>query len=113
MSQLIGSRQNTLPNSFSLTMPAENYGEIHAQGFDLQLGYHGNNKDFSYYGNLTMSYGWNKTIKQDYAENARWIDIPVGKSQAGNLIKLFVHRKNWMHLKQNIRITSITVYHRS
>ena len=74
---ILGSRQNTLPNSFSL-----NYGEIHAQGFDLQLGYHGNNKDFSYYGNLTMSYGWNKTIKQDYAENARWIDIPVGKSRS-------------------------------
>lgn len=79
---ILGSRQITLPNSFSLTMPAENYGEIHAQGFDLQLGYHGNNKDFSYYGNLTMSYGWNKTIKQDYAENARWIDIPVGKSRS-------------------------------
>ena len=79
---ILGSRQNTLPNSFSLTMPAENYGEIHAQGFDLQLGYHGNNKDFPYYGNLTMSYGWNKTIKQDYAENARWIDIPVGKSRS-------------------------------
>ena len=79
---ILGSRQNTLPNSFSLTMPAENYGEIHAQGFDLELGYHGNNKDFSYYGNLTMSYGWNKTIKQDYAENARWIDIPVGKSRS-------------------------------
>ena len=79
---ILGSRQNTLPNSFSLTMPAENYGEIHAQGFDLQLGYHGNNKDFSYYGNLTMSYGWNKTIKQDYAENARWIDLPVGKSRS-------------------------------
>lgn len=79
---ILGSRQNTLPNSFSLTMPAENYGEVHAQGFDLQLGYHGNNKDFSYYGNLTMSYGWNKTIKQDYAENARWIDIPVGKSRS-------------------------------
>ena len=79
---ILGNRQNTLPNSFSLTMPAENYGEIHAQGFDLQLGYHGNNKDFSYYGNLTMSYGWNKTIKQDYAENARWIDIPVGKSRS-------------------------------
>ena len=79
---ILGSRQNTLPNSFSLTMPAENYGEIHAQGFDLQLGYHGINKDFSYYGNLTMSYGWNKTIKQDYAENARWIDIPVGKSRS-------------------------------
>ena len=79
---ILGNRQTTLPNSFSLTMPAENYGEIHAQGFDLQLGYHGNSKDFSYYGNLTMSYGWNKTIKQDYAENARWVDIPVGKSRS-------------------------------
>lgn len=27
-----------------------------------------------------MSYGWNEVIKKDYAENARDIDIPVGKS---------------------------------
>ena len=77
---ILGNRQNTLPTTFSQSMPAENYGEIHAQGVDLQLGYRGKSENFSWFGNLTMSYGWNKVIKKDYAENAQWIDIPVGKS---------------------------------
>lgn len=79
---ILGNRQNTLPTTFSQSMPAENYGEIHAQGIDFSLGYHGRSKDFTWFGNLTMSYGWNKTIKQDYAENSQWIDIPVGKSRS-------------------------------
>lgn len=78
---ILGSRQNTLPTTYSLSMPAENYGKIHAQGFDFQLGYRGQSQDFSYFANLTMSYGWNKVKKQDYAENAKWLDIPVGKSR--------------------------------
>lgn len=77
---ILGDRQNTLPTSFSLSMPAENYGQIHAQGIDVTVGYRGQSRDFSYFGNLTMSYGWNEVIKKDYAENAQWVDIPVGKS---------------------------------
>jgi TonB-linked SusC/RagA family outer membrane protein len=77
---ILGNRQNTLPSTFSLSMPAENYGEVHAQGFDFQLGYRGQTNDFTYFANLTASYGWNKVIKKDYAENAQWIDIPEGKS---------------------------------
>lgn len=79
---ILGSRQNTLPSTFSLSMPAENYGQIHAQGFDLQLGYRNGNGNLNYFANLTASYGWNEVIKQDYAENAQWIDIPVGKSRS-------------------------------
>jgi TonB-linked SusC/RagA family outer membrane protein len=78
---ILGNRQNTLPSTFSLSMPAENYGEIHAQGFDFQLGYNGKNDKFSYFANLTASYGWNKVIKQDYTQNAQWIDIAQGKSR--------------------------------
>ena len=77
---ILGSRTNTLPSTFSLSMPAENYGEVHAQGVDFQLGYRGQSRDFSYFANLTMSYGWNKVIKKDHAENAQWIDIAEGKS---------------------------------
>jgi len=76
---ILGNRQNALPATFSLKMPAENYGEVHAQGFDLQLGYRNNTPTFSYSANLTMSYGWNKVIKQDHAENAKWYDIKEGK----------------------------------
>ena len=77
---ILGNRQVSLPTTFSQSMPAENYGEIHAQGIDFQLGYRGQSRDFTWFGNLTMSYGWNEVIKKDYAENAMDIDIPVGKS---------------------------------
>ena len=77
---ILGNRNQSVPTSFSLTMPKENYGEIHAQGFDLTLGYRNKWGDFDFYGNLTASYGWNEVIVQDYAVDAKWIDIPVGKS---------------------------------
>lgn len=61
-------------------MPAENYGKVRAQGIDFKLGYSGQSKDFTYFANLTASYGWNEVITKDYAENAKWYDIPVGRS---------------------------------
>ena len=77
---ILGYRQATLPTTFSMEMPAENYGQVHAQGFDLSVGYRGATKDFSYFANLNMSYGWNEVIKKDYAENAKYVDIPIGKA---------------------------------
>ena len=77
---ILGARFKSVPTSFSLSLPDENYGEIHAQGVDFQLGYQGKSKDFTYHGNFTLSYGWNKVIQKDYSENAQWIDIPEGKS---------------------------------
>jgi hypothetical protein len=53
---------------------------IKAQGFDLSLGYASPKKELTYYGNLTASYGWNKVVTQDYAQNAQQIDIPTGRS---------------------------------
>lgn len=79
---ILDTRVVSLPNTFSLSMPAENYGEMKAQGFDLQLGYNGQSGDFSYFGNLTMSYGWNEITKKDFAENAQWIDVAQGKSSS-------------------------------
>lgn len=77
---ILDNRVLSLPSTFSLSMPAENYGEVHAQGIDFKLGYNGQTKDFSYFANLTASYGWNEVITKDYAENAKWYDIPVGRA---------------------------------
>lgn len=77
---ILDNRQATLPTTYSRDMPAENYGKMNAQGVDFQLGYRGRSKDFSYFGNLTMSYGWNEIKYKDYAENAQWIDNPIGTS---------------------------------
>jgi TonB-linked SusC/RagA family outer membrane protein len=77
---ILGTRNGVLPTTFSLTMPSENYGQIHAQGIDFNLGYHNMIGEVRFSGNLNLSYGWNKVIKEDYAQNAQSIDIPVGKS---------------------------------
>lgn len=77
---ILGPRSLSIPPTFSLTLPAENYGVIKAQGFDLSVGYENKKKAFTYYGNLTASYGWNKVVTQDYAQNAQKIDIAMGRS---------------------------------
>ncbi len=77
---ILGMRTLSVPPTFSLTLPPENYGVIKAQGFDFSLGYASSKKAFTYYGNLTASYGWNKIVTQDYAQNAQEIDIPTGRS---------------------------------
>lgn len=77
---ILDNRQATLPTTYSREMPAENYGKMNAQGIDLQLGYRGQSRDFTYFGNFTMSYGWNEIKYKDYAENAQKIDIPIGTS---------------------------------
>ncbi|OJV12310.1 MAG: SusC/RagA family TonB-linked outer membrane protein [Dyadobacter sp. 50-39] len=78
---ILGSRTLSVPPTFSLSLPPENYGKINAQGFDLSIGYTSKkDRAFTYQGNLTASYGWNKVITQDYAQNALPIDIPTGRS---------------------------------
>ena len=77
---ILDNRQATLPTTYSRSMPAENYGKMNAQGIDVDLGYRGQSKDFTYFSNATLSYGWNEITYKDYAENAQWIDIPIGTS---------------------------------
>lgn len=77
---ILDNRQATLPTTYSRDMPAENYGKMNAQGVDFELGYRGQSKDFTYFANATLSYGWNEIKYKDYAENAQWIDIPIGTS---------------------------------
>lgn len=77
---ILDNRQATLPTTYSRSMPAENYGKMNAQGIDVELGYRGQSKDFTYFANATLSYGWNEIKYKDYAENAQWIDIPIGTS---------------------------------
>lgn len=40
------TRVVSTPTTFSQKLPAENYGEVHAQGIDLRLGYNGASGDF-------------------------------------------------------------------
>lgn len=78
---ILGDRGASVPTSYGRKVPKENYGQVNAQGFDLSIGYNNQFGEFDFHGNLTLSYGWNNVVIEDYAENAKWIDIPVGKSR--------------------------------
>jgi TonB-linked SusC/RagA family outer membrane protein len=77
---ILGPRTASVPPTFSLSLPDENYGQINAQGVDFSLNYNNNTGDFSYYAGLTASYGWNKVVIKDYSENAKSYSVPLGRS---------------------------------
>ena len=78
---ILGTRQVRLPQTFSRSMPSENYGQMNAQGFDFSLGYRNSTSGkLSYFAVLNMSYGWNKYILIDDPENPRNDQIRVGRS---------------------------------
>ncbi len=78
---ILGTRQNSLPTTFSRSLPAENYGIVNAQGIDLRIGWEDRTGNVDWSATLTGSYGWNKVIKQDYAQGLLDWQIPVGKSR--------------------------------
>lgn len=77
---ILGARATKVPSSFSMNLPDENYGKLNSEGLDFSLGYSNSIKDFEYYFNMTLSYGWNKVTRKDHAENAKWVDIEEGKA---------------------------------
>lgn len=77
---ILGTRQNSLPTTFSRSMPAENYGVVNAQGIDLSIGWRDRTGNVDWHANLTASYGWNKVIEKDYAAGVLDYEIPVNKT---------------------------------
>lgn len=77
---ILGPRTASVPPTFSLSLPSENYGQINAQGVDFSLGYNNRSGNFSYYATATASYGWNKVITEDYALNGKSYKNPQGRS---------------------------------
>lgn len=53
---ILGTRNLDVPPTFSRQLPAENYGEVHANGFEVSLGYNNTFGDFNVSGSLVASY---------------------------------------------------------
>lgn len=60
---ILGTRSLDVPPTFSLKLPAENYGEVHANGAEMKLGYSNTFNDFNVFGSLILSYA-NATYKK-------------------------------------------------
>jgi TonB-linked SusC/RagA family outer membrane protein len=77
---ILGSRQNTLPTTFSLSMPSENYGVVDAKGIELSVGWKQKSGEVDWHANLTASYGTNNVKVRDYPTSYLPIQVPVGKT---------------------------------
>lgn len=62
---ILAKRIQTISPTFPREMPAENYGEIHANGVELSVGYNNNTGNVKYYVNANASYGGAKYITKD------------------------------------------------
>lgn len=77
---ILGDRQNSLPTTFSRSMPKENYGVVDAQGIDFSVGWEDRTGNVNWHADLNLSYGWNEVKVKDYADGLVDWEIPVGKS---------------------------------
>ena len=72
---ILGSRQSSTPSTLGASLPDENYQEIDAKGFEIELGYTGktagSKNRVTYYARGNFGYATNKVIQKDEAENLR------------------------------------------
>ena len=62
---ILGTRIQTTPPTFSLSLPAVNYGIVNAQGYDLSIKYADKFGKVNFNTGITASYGYAKWIKRD------------------------------------------------
>ncbi|MCG8310136.1 MAG: TonB-dependent receptor [Cytophagales bacterium] len=77
---ILGGRVLSLPTTFGGNMPDENYGEVHSNGYELELSYDnsiGNKINYYVKGNFT--YATNEVIKKDVATNIQDWQDPIGR----------------------------------
>jgi len=78
---ILGTRNQSIPTTFGANMPPENYGEVHSNGVELELGYNGSiGKAFKYFVNGNFTYATNEVVKWDQAENVRPFEDRIGKT---------------------------------
>ena len=59
------SNRNSAPMLIGASLPAYNMGEMENAGFELDVNYRNNNRDFNYWGRFNYSFARNKILFQD------------------------------------------------
>lgn len=77
---ILGTRALDVPPTFSQKLPAENYGEVHAQGAELSIGYENKFGDFNISGSFVASYANANYAKYDDDKVAYDYERKVGRS---------------------------------
>ncbi len=73
---ILGSRINSVPPTFSRSLPASNYGEIKASGIEAMIGYRNRTGQLNYYVNANLAYGNAKYVIQDQNITYPWQKNP-------------------------------------
>ncbi|MDY0104078.1 MAG: TonB-dependent receptor [Lentimicrobium sp.] len=76
---VLGSRNNSVPSTFGATLPTENYGEISAKGFELQLGHKHRIGNMNYRIAGNVSWARNEVKIRDFASGIEPWNNPIGK----------------------------------
>ncbi|HEY4208682.1 MAG TPA: SusC/RagA family TonB-linked outer membrane protein, partial [Puia sp.] len=76
---ILGSRIVKMPTTFGGTLPAENYGQVNSQGYELELGYKGHAGAIDYSVNGNFAFATTKVIQRDFALGGLAVDNPNGK----------------------------------
>jgi TonB-linked SusC/RagA family outer membrane protein len=83
---ILGSRQEAVPSTFGAGLPDENYQEIDAGGFEIELGYDGTTGDavspFKYSVRGSLGYATNRIVRLNEAQNIRQYQSRVGRTTA-------------------------------
>lgn len=78
---ILGSRQQSIPSTLGANLPDENYQEIDAKGFEVEVDYSSNaagSNVFNYYVRGNFGFATNKVILLDEAENLRPYQSQIG-----------------------------------
>jgi TonB-linked SusC/RagA family outer membrane protein len=75
---VLGGRTNTIPSTFGGNMPSENYGEVDARGYEVELGFTDKVGNLTYRVGGNLAYATNKIVTMDEGEN-----YPAHRSKIG------------------------------
>lgn len=77
---ILAERTASVPTSFGAKLPKENYAKIDARGFEFEIGYNGQVKDFTYW--LKGNFGYAKSwwVEKDEASNLAAYKSEIGQS---------------------------------
>lgn len=80
---ILGSRNASIPSTVGASLPAVNYGEGSSKGIDIMLGHNNNIGDFKYSLQLNFGYSTNKYLKVDQAADIRPYQSVLNKPMNG------------------------------
>ncbi|MGY0036405.1 hypothetical protein [Pedobacter sp. NJ-S-72] len=69
---ILGPRLASVPPTFSVKLPSSNYGQVNAQGIEINIGYKSSIGNVNYYANVNASYGAARYIIQDQNVTYPW-----------------------------------------